>query len=92
MSGNNERRTGKAKAAPAAAGSQPEAGVDQDDLQAQETKAKVQWGAGVLAVMFTFGEAVEEDKRLSLAVQASKYFLLVVALVAPVLLLWQHLL
>jgi hypothetical protein len=61
-----------------------------ETVRDREMKSMEANGAGVLAVMFTFAEAAEEDKRLPMAVAAARLFLIAFAFVAPVLLLWQQ--
>jgi hypothetical protein len=77
------------KAAPAAmSAAAPAAGAE--TVRDREMKSMEANGAGVLAVMFTFAEAAEEDKRLPMAVEAARIFLIAFAFIAPVLLLWQQ--
>ncbi len=92
MSGNTQRRDGKAKAAPAkAAAAKTTTGVvPEENVRTREVRTMEQYGAGILAVMFALDEAAKENKRVPLIVHAAKLFLIAVIFIAPVLLMWQH--
>ena len=97
MSDVKERRGDKAQAAPRskaarAATTSAKTGpvVDADNVGTREKRQQEAYGAGVLTVMFALNDAAEDDKRIPRMVQAAKLFLIAVAFIAPVLLMWQH--
>ncbi|MGY6411472.1 MAG: hypothetical protein ACXIUV_10675 [Alkalilacustris sp.] len=92
MSGNKQRRDGKAKAAPAkATTAKTTTGVvPEENVRTREVQTMEQYGAGILAVMFALDEAAKENKRVPQMVHGAKLFLIAVIFIAPVLLMWQH--
>lgn len=92
MSGTKERREAKAgaasaQAAPASTATGP---AQADNVRTRELAAMEQWGAGILAVLFSVEEAGKENRRVPQLVHAAKLFLIAVICIAPVLLMWQH--
>ena len=88
MAASKDRRGAKASASAAKAGDSD--GSPRETVQTREKKQMEAYGAGVLAVMFAYQDAAEEDSRIPKLAHAAKLFLIAVLFIAPVLLMWQH--
>lgn len=61
---------------------------NRETVRDKDMAAMEQLGAGSLAFLFAFGEALEEDQRLQKIERASRLFLIAVLCIAPVILMW----
>ncbi len=61
---------------------------NRETVRDRDLKASEQLGASALAFLFAFGEALDDDQRLQRIERFSRYFLIAVLFIAPVILMW----